>query len=246
MSAPGPWGRPAPPPRKTSRLGLYLWLGVMGGAALLIFVLNRYFPRSDSMLGDPAIVQTLGFLFLVSSSLLFVREFNLKRTARNILLWFAAGGVLLIGFSFQNELNDLWLRLRGALIPSYAVQTGTHEMTISEGEDGHYHVYASVNGVEIPFLIDTGASDIVLDPSDAKRLGFDLDSLTFDRPFGSANGIGHGARAEVDTLSVGAFHLSHVPVSINGAEMGSSLLGMAFLKRLKSYSFSGGKLILRW
>jgi len=28
--------------------------------------------------------------------------------------------------------------------------------------------------------------------------------------------------------------------------MGSSLLGMAFLKRLKSYSFSGGKLILRW
>ena len=245
MSAPGPWGQPAPR-RKASRLGLYLWLGVMGGAALLIFVLNRYFPRSDSLLGDPAIVQTLGFLFLVSSSLLFVREFNLKKTARNILLWLAVGGVLLIGFSFQNELTDLGLRLRGALIPSYAVQTGAYEMTISEGEDGHYHVYASVNGVEIPFLIDTGASDIVLDPADAKRLGFDLGALTFDRPFGSANGIGHGARAEVDTLSVGAFHLAHVPVSINGAEMGSSLLGMAFLKRLKSYSFSGGKLILRW
>jgi len=246
MSAPGPWGRPAPPPRKGSRLGLYLWLAVMGGTALLIFVLNRYFPSSDSPWGDPAIVQTLGFLLLVSSSLLFVREFNLKKTARNILLWLAVGGVLLIGFSLQNELTDLWLRLRGALIPSYAVQTGTHEMTISEGEDGHYHVYATVNGVEIPFLIDTGASDIVLDPSDAKRLGFDLGSLTFDRPFGSANGIGHGARAEVDTLSVGGFHLSHVPVSINGAAMGSSLLGMAFLKRLKSYSFSGGKLILRW
>ena len=246
MSAPGPWGRPAPPRRKASRLGLYLWLGVMGGAALLIFVLNRYFPRNDSVFGDPAIVQTLGFLFLVSSSLLFVREFNLKKTARNILLWLAVGGVLLIGFSFQNELSDLGLRLRGALIPSYAVQTGLHEMTISEGEDGHYHVYATVNGTEIPFLIDTGASDIVLDPSDAKRLGFDLGSLTFDRPFGSANGIGHGASAQVDTLSLGGFHLSHVPVSINGAEMGSSLLGMAFLKRLKSYSFSGGKLILRW
>ena len=71
-----------------------------------------------------------------------MREFNLKQTARNILLWLAVGGVLLIGFSFQNELTDLWLRLRGALIPSYAVQTGAHEMTISEGEDGHYHVYA--------------------------------------------------------------------------------------------------------
>jgi aspartyl protease family protein len=242
MSSPGPWGRPAP--RK--RLGLYLWLGVMVAAGLLLFVLNRYFPGGDSPWGDPGIMQTLGFLLLVSSSLLFVREFNLRQTTRNLLLWLAVGLVLIMAFSYQAELGDLALRLRGALIPTYAVQTGPHEMTISEGEDGHYHVYATVNGVPMPFLIDTGATDIVLDPSAAKRLGFDLGSLTFDRPYGSANGIGHGASAEVESLSVGALHLSHVPVSINGAEMGSSLLGMAFLKRLKSYSFSGGKLILKW
>ena len=146
----------------------------MAAAGLLIFVLNRYFPGGDAALGDPRIVQTLGFLLLASSSLLFVREFNLKRTARNILLWLAVGGVLLVGFSFQNELGDLMLRLRGALVPGYAVQTGARELTISEGEDGHYHVYATVNGVKIPFLIDTGATDIVLDPAAAKRLGFDL------------------------------------------------------------------------
>src|SRR3569623_1384412 len=122
MSAPGPWGQPAPPPRKGSRLGLYLWLGVMGGAALLIYVLNRYFPSSDSPGGDPAIVQTLGFLLLVSSSLLFVREFNLKRTARNLLLWLAVGFVLIVAFSYQEELGALAFRLREVLIPSYAVQ----------------------------------------------------------------------------------------------------------------------------
>lgn len=242
----GPWGQPALPPPKAPRLGLYLWLGVMAVAGLLLFGLRRWFPDRDAPLGDPGVVQTLGFLFLASSSLLFVRQFNLKRTVRNLLLWLAAGGVLLIGFSFQNELGDLALRLRGMLIPAYGVQTGAREMTISEGEDGHYHVYGLVNGTRVGFLIDTGASDIVLDPSDAKRLGFDLGALTFDRPYGSANGIGHGAAVEVDTLSVGDFHLSHVPVAINGAEMGSSLLGMTFLKRLKSYSFSGGKLILRW
>jgi aspartyl protease family protein len=218
---------------------------VLAGAALLLLVLDRYFP-GGSPLGDPGVVQTLGFLVLASSSLLVVREFNLKKTARNVLLWLAVGIVLIIGFSFRNELGDLALRLRSSLVPGYAVQTGAHELTLSEGEGGHYEVYATVNGARIRFLIDTGATDIVLGPSDAKRLGFDLGSLTFDRPFGSANGIGHGASAEVDTLSVGNFHLSHVPVSINSAEMGSSLLGMAFLKRLKSYSFSGGKLILRW
>jgi aspartyl protease family protein len=244
MSSPGPWGRPAP--RKSSRLGLYLWLGVMVAAGLLLLVLNRYFPGGDSPWGDPGIMQTLGFLVLVSSSLLFVREFNLKRTARNILLWLAVGIILIIGFSFQNELGDLALRLRGALAPGYAVQTGQREMTISEGEGGHYHVYGSVNGVQIRFLIDTGATDIVLDPQDARRIGLKLEDLTFDRPFGSANGIGHGASIEVDELAVGPIRLPHVRMSVNGAPMGSSLLGMAFLKRLKSYSFSGGKLTLRW
>ncbi|HEX4270870.1 MAG TPA: TIGR02281 family clan AA aspartic protease [Rhizomicrobium sp.] len=245
MSNPGPWGRPAPR-RKTSRFGLYLWLGVIVAAGLLLLVLGRYFPGGDAPLRDPGVVQTLGFLVLASSGLLFVREFNLKRTARNLLLWLAAGFALILGFAFRNELTDLTLRLRSSLVPGYAIQTGVHELTLSEGEGGHYHVYATVNGAQVSFLIDTGASDIVLDPSDAKRLGFDLASLNFDRPFGSANGIGHGASAEVDSLSVGNFHLSHVAVSINGAEMGSSLLGMSFLRRLKSYSFSGGKLILRW
>ena len=244
ISTPGPWGRPAP--RKTSRLGLVLWLGVLAVAGLVIFFLNQNFPSGDSPLGDPYLIQTLGFLALVSTSLLFVREINLKRTARNVLIWVAAGGVLIIGFSFQNELKNMWPRLRSNLMPDYPVETGSRELTLSGGEDGHFHVYGTVNGTQIRFLIDTGATDIVLSPSDARKLGIDLGRLKFDRPYGSANGIGHGAATEVADLSVGAIHFSNVAVSINGAEMGSSLLGMAFLKRLQSYSVSGNKLILRW
>ena len=244
MSQPGPWGRPAP--RKTSRTGLYLWLGLVGGAVLVIFLLDRSFPGTETALGDPALIQTLGFLALASSGLLFVRQFNLKQTVRNVLIWVAAGGVLIIGFSFQNELKDLGLRLRSNLVPGYPVETGAHELTLSEGQDGQFHVYGEINGTRIAFLVDTGATDIVLDPSDAKRLGIDLDNLTFDRPFGSANGIGYGAKTVVGGLAVGPIVFSNVEVAINKAEMGSSLLGMAFLKRLKSYSVSGGKLILRW
>jgi len=244
MSGPGPWGRPAR--RKPSRIGLYLWLGLLAAAGVGVFFLSQNFPSSDSPLGDPALVQTLGFLALASSSLLFVRQFDLKQTARNIVIWVAVGGVLIIGFSFQNELQELGLRLRSAVVPGYPVQTGARELTLSEGQDGHFHVYGAINGTRIAFLIDTGATDIVLNPSDARRLGFDLDNLNFDRPFGSANGIGYGAKAVVGGLSVGPITFTDVEVSINKAAMGSSLLGMAFLKRLKSYSVSGGKLILRW
>jgi len=238
-----PWGRP---PRKASRLGLLLWLGLVGGAGLAILFLNQAFPRTGTPLGDPHLIQTVAFLALASSGLLFVRQFSFKQTARNILIWVAAGGALIIAFSFQNELKELGLRLRSSLVPGYPVQTGARELTLSEGEDGHFHVYGTINGTRVAFLIDTGASDIVLDPDDARRLGFDLDNLTFDRPFGSANGIGYGAKSMVESLMVGPIAFSHVEVSINKAGMGSSLLGMAFLKRLKSYSVSGGKLILRW
>ena len=244
MSQPGPWGQPAP--RKASRTGLYLWLGLVGGAVLVIFLLDRSFPGTETALGDPALIQTLGFLALASSGLLFVRQFNLKQTVRNVLIWVAAGGVLIIGFSFQNELKELGLRLRSNLVPGYPVETGARELTLSEGQDGQFHVYGEINGTRIAFLVDTGASDIVLDPSDAKRLGIDLDNLAFDRPFGSANGIGYGAKTVVGSLAVGPIVFSDVEVAINKVGMGSSLLGMAFLKRLKSYSVSGGKLILRW
>ena len=103
MSSPGPWEQPK---RKTSRLGLFLWLGVLAAGGLLIFVLNRSFPTGETPLGDPYLVQTLGFLALASSSLLFIREINLKQTIRNILIWLAVGGVLIIGFSFQHELTE--------------------------------------------------------------------------------------------------------------------------------------------
>ena len=153
MSNPGPWGHPAP--RKASRLGLYLWLGLLAGAGLVIFFLNQNFPSTDTVLGDPALIQTLGFLALASSGLLFVRQFNLKQTARNVLIWVAAGGALLIGFSFQNELRELGVRLGSNLVPGYPVQTGTRELTLSEGQGGHFQVYGTINGTRIAFMIDT-------------------------------------------------------------------------------------------
>jgi aspartyl protease family protein len=239
----GPWGERV---RKASRLGLLLWLGALAVTGVVIFLLNQSFPGGDTPLGDPYLVRLLGVLALVSSGLLFVREINLKQTVRNVLAWVAVGGVLIIGFSYQDELKEIGLRLRSSLVPGYPVKTGLREMTLSAGEGGGFHVYGTVNGTPLRFLIDTGASEIVLSPSDAKRLGIDFAALKFDHPYESANGVGHGASTALAELSVGDIHMANVPVAVNGAEMSSSLLGMSFLQRLKSYSFSGQKLILRW
>jgi clan AA aspartic protease (TIGR02281 family) len=50
----------------------------------------------------------------------------------------------------------------------------------------------------------------------------------------------------VGKLSIGPIAFFNVPVSVNRTAMHSSLLGMTFLKRLKSFEFSGDKLVLHW
>jgi len=244
VSDPNPWQKP--PEHKASKLGLFIWLGALIAIVLLVFFLSRALPGGESVLRDPYLIQIVAVLALVSSSLLFVRQFKFKETVRNILIWVGVGGVLLIGFSFQEELFALGRRLRAEIIPGYPTQTAANEMVISASEGGGFHVYGAVNGVPIRFLVDTGASSIVLSPADAKKLGLDLATLNFNRPYETANGIGYGASAEVDELTVGHIRLTHVPVSINGAPMSSSLLGMTFLNRMKSFSITGRKLVLRY
>lgn len=242
MSEPNPWGQ-SPEPQKPRWL---LWLGALLVLVVLLILLSRAFPGGEDALTSPDLIQTVAVLALVSSSLLFVRQFKLKETVRNILLWVGVAGILLIGFSFQEELFALGRRLRAELIPGYPTQTAANEIVISANDGGGFHVYGAVNGVPIRFLVDTGASSIVLSPADAKRLGIDLTTLTFNRAYETANGIGYGASTTVDELTVGHIRLTNMPVSINGAPMRNSLLGMTFLNRMKSFSITGRKLILRY
>ncbi len=93
--------------------------------------------------------------------------------------------------------------------------------------------------------MDTGASETVLSPADAARVGIDLAALTFDRASETANGVGYGAAFQADSLSVGAITFRDMPIMINQAPMSSSLLGMTFLRRLESFQVKGDRLLMK-
>lgn len=242
---PGPWGQKQPP-RSPARLGLYIWLGLMAATGIGLFALSRIFPDQRSSSDNLSLIQTLSFLALASSSLLALRQVKLKQAAVNVALWLAVAAVLVLGFTFQDRLLEIATRIRSELVPGYPVQVSAHEMVLSEREGGSYFVYGSVNGTQVPFLVDTGASSIVLSPNDARRLNIDLSALDFAHVYETANGEGRGAGYRVHSLKVGGLTLTDVPVSINKAEMQTSLLGMSFLRRLKSFEFRDRKLIMRF
>lgn len=120
------------------------------------------------------------------------------------------------------------------------------EMVIGPGRNGHFMVTAEIADVEIRFLVDTGASQVILTTEDAERLGHDLDSLEFSDRFQTANGTIRGAPLVLPELRIGDLEIAEVRASVIRAPMTASLLGMSFLSRLDGYEVGEEGLILRW
>jgi aspartyl protease family protein len=250
----GPWSVPPSPepprgapraPRRVS-VGLAIWLGLIAATAGAFALLTFFFPGQLTGMDQAGALQTIGLMALVSSGLVFARRSSLGAAARNLAIWVAVGAVLIVGYSFRTEAAAAFERVRGELIPAYATSDAPHEVTITASEDGHFYVVGQVNGEPVRFVVDTGASGIVLSPADAQRAGIDPASLKFNSPAETANGVGYGAAVTARSLDVGQMRLTSVPMEVNQAPMSFSLLGMGFLARLDSFEVHGDQMTFRW
>jgi clan AA aspartic protease (TIGR02281 family) len=120
------------------------------------------------------------------------------------------------------------------------------EYVVEAGPSGHYVVEAMVNGAPVTFLVDTGASEIVLTQDDARRIGLEPRALAFTQRFSTANGEVRGAPVVLREIRISQFRLFDVTASVNEAPLEVSLLGMSFLEQLSGYEVERGRLILRW
>lgn len=247
----GPWGGPhEPPPRKRLRIavrpGLLIWLGLLGAVGIGFALLMVLFPGQLHGSSDWSnAAQLFGLTALVSVGLLATRRIDLGRTARMAAGWAAIVLLLLIGYSYRAEIESVGERLRSILLPAYPTQTGPKAVMVEKSEDGGFYVMGDVDGTKVRFAIDTGATDIVLSPDDARRIGMDPTALKYSAPRETANGVGYSAFIKVTSLTVGPIRLTDVPVTVNQQPMSTSLLGMSFLRRLDTFTIRGDQLFLK-
>ncbi len=241
-----PWGPPPARSPSPSR-GWILWFALLAAVvALVAFLVWRY---SDSLTtGDDwaSVVYLVALLALVSSSILVGRRLPLGHVARQAAAWIGIALVLVAGYTYRLELGAVGERMLGELLPHRAVETAEREIRIRVGADGHFRLEAMVDGRPVRFLVDTGATSVVLSPNDATRLGYDLAKLSFTGFARTANGTVRTAPIRLGNLVVGNIRLTDLPAVVNQAAMGSSLLGMSFLDRLRSYEVRDGALVMRW
>ena len=239
-----PWNRPpaAPPPSS----GGAWWLALMVGVGGLIGFLAWRFPGSlESERDWLRIVYLVGLLALVSSGMVAGRRARLRETAKSIAAWLAIALLAIAAYGYRYEIEAVGERVLGELLPGHGVATGAAEVAFRVGANGHFRVEAVVDGVPLAFLVDTGASDVVLSRADAGRLGFDPANLAYTQVYYTANGRVRGAPVNLGEIAVGPIRLRNVAASVNEADMVGSLLGMSFLGRLSAYEVSNGALTLR-
>ncbi|WP_335946049.1 retropepsin-like aspartic protease family protein [Salipiger bermudensis] len=138
----------------------------------------------------------------------------------------------------------LWGDIRQTVMPQQAVFAEDGRVELPRAPDGHYYVSLDLNGVPTRFVIDTGATGMVLSRNDAERAGLTPDQLIFRGQANTANGMVRTAPVRLESVALGPFTDRNVRAYVNEGEMRTSLLGMSYLQRFDRLEISNGRLIL--
>lgn len=112
-------------------------------------------------------------------------------------------------------------------------------LEIPRGLFGHFFVTGDVAGQPVRFIVDTGASGVLLNRVDARAIGLDVDHLAFDRMVETASGTAQVASVTLPRLRVGDIQLLDVPAAVIDRDEGLALLGQTFLSRIDDVSIHG-------
>lgn len=138
----------------------------------------------------------------------------------------------------------LWGDISRTVAPQQTVFSDEGRIVVPRSPNGHYYIQAQLNDAPVRFVLDTGASMIVLTKVDAERSGIDLDSLSYFSRAMTANGEVRTAPVRLDNVTLGGFTDKNVTALVNEGEMIESLMGMDYLQRWGKIEISDGVLTL--
>jgi aspartyl protease family protein len=234
-------------------MSAWVVLVLLVSAGLLLFLRGDAELISGLSAGEIAFI-AMGLLLVAIYVISIFRDEDTRpmQALRYIVVWLGIGFALVAGYAYREELSMVVERVGGELLPSGQIvsvttnEKGERAVRVRRRIDGHFAVRADVNGQSMSLMVDTGATSVVLRPADAERAGIDVDKLSYTVPVNTANGTTFAASVRLHTLAVGPLVMRDVEALV--ARPGSvkeNLLGMSFLRRLRSYEFANDYLTMR-
>jgi aspartyl protease family protein len=231
LPAPGHFGR---------RLLIICAIVALGLFCLVSFFSSRHWDGFESVYAA-----RYGLVLLFIALSLAAARKRLTAIAVELLTWLVVMLVLVAGYSYRYELQDLAHRVRAELVPARGTETAPGVVSFTRGSDGQFWIDAQVDGRPVRFLVDTGASGVVLSLADAARIGYSADRLAFTQTADTANGRTREAPVVLDQVKIGSIRFERVPASVSAGGLRDSLLGMHLLERLSSIEIRKDTLTIR-
>lgn len=188
-------------------------------------------------------IDTGHLIYLVLLGLMVLAMFvigsrqSLNKTLQHAAIW----GLIFVG---AIAAVGLWGDIQRVTGTARAVTQQNGQITVPRSPDGHYYLSLDINGVPLRFVLDTGATDLVLRQSDSVRAGLSPDQLAYTAQANTANGVVALAPVRLDTVALGPHRDENVRAVVNQAPMQMSLLGMGYLQRWGSITIANNTLTL--
>jgi aspartyl protease family protein len=230
-----------------TRMRLF-WSLMIGLALALMILIARHDVGTIAGLnlddfGDLAV--RVALLVFLSGAVFALFRHRFSAALEALMFWILLGLVLAAGYTYRFELLQVGNRIASELVPGMAATRGK-DVEIARGRSGEFILRASVNNAPLSFVLDTGASAIVLTQEAAKAAGLPIEVLSYSVSVETANGRTRAAPVTLDQVAIGGISERAVAALIaQPGQLRSNLLGMTFLNRLESWEVRGDKLILR-
>jgi len=137
----------------------------------------------------------------------------------------------------------LYLAMNHYLKPAPLVVTAAGDLVIPKSRNGHFHVEGRINGRPVQFMVDTGASLVVVSEEFARAAGLpDGVPITFR----TANGEMPGRVVQGPQVAVGPVAVSGIRIGVGlvGGHPYEALLGQSFLSQF-DISLERDRMVLR-
>lgn len=121
-------------------------------------------------------------------------------------------------------------RERAERAPVARLTDDTIEVRLQRGRSGHYLAEGLIDGRPVTFLLDTGATSVVVPADQAERLGLERGPRI---PIRTASGRDHAWLTRINRLELGPLTLYDVEGAIAPGLEDTVLLGMSALGRLE-------------
>lgn len=224
-------------PAMSGKKRLFFFFIALAIGYFILKVLNPDISIFDTPYG----VKSLVIIVLFGGSMAYFSRASKSAVLKSLFGWLL---IVSVTFGLYTMGKGDSFTTMADITPSRTVsQTG--EMMVERQRDGHFWVMTQINGKNLPMMVDTGASMVVLSKKDARRMGINLDELRFTGSSSTANGKVAFARTRLDNFQIGHVEFQNFMVTVNGGEMNGSLLGLDALDKFKSYEMRGDTMILR-